>query len=501
MKIRTRLTIAFLIIIIVPLLLAFIAIMGYIYYQTKSISDHLGVESIDLGKIFEPTYALNNLGKDVFQELLVLSLEDSEKFDITLLMKTNQALNQNFSYLLVLKGDELVFDGCEGYPEISSKISHFLGASYGVADNIDHTQGIWLGGTDQVLLKQFAFIYPDGERGRVLVATDLSKIFPKIRTLLSELLLSIAFILIMTSAMLMIWIYRGIAIPLVRLKHATQSITEGNLEFQLMIESEDEVGELCKDFEEMRKRLRMQAEEKINFDKQSKELISNISHDLKTPITAVKGYVEGIMDGVADTPERMDKYIKTIYNKAIEMDRLINELTFYSQIDTNRIPYTFSKLKVSEFFSDCIDELKLDLETENIELAYFNYAEEGAQIIADAEQLRRVIYNIVGNSIKYMDKRKGFINIRIKELNNFIQVEIEDNGKGIAEKDLPYIFDRLYRTDISRNSTTGGSGIGLSIVKKIMEDHGGKIWVTSKEATGTVMYLKLRKYQEAPNYE
>ena len=120
-------------------------------------------------------------------------------------------------------------------------------------------------------------------------------------------------------------------------------------------------------------------------------------------------------------------------------------------------------------------------------------------IIADPEQLRRVINNIVGNCVKYMDKQKGVLNIRVKDVGDFIQVEIEDNGRGIAQKDLPYIFDRFYRTDASRNSATGGSGIGLSIVKKIIEDHGGNIWATSKEGTGTIMYFVIRKYQEVIN--
>ena len=121
------------------------------------------------------------------------------------------------------------------------------------------------------------------------------------------------------------------------------------------------------------------------------------------------------------------------------------------------------------------------------------------EIIADPEQLKRVIDNIIGNSIKYMDKEHGLINIRVKDVGDFIQIEIEDNGKGIAQKDLPFIFDRFYRTDASRNSATGGSGIGLSIVRKIVEDHGGKIWAASKESTGTVMYFVVRKYQEVPN--
>ena len=141
------------------------------------------------------------------------------------------------------------------------------------------------------------------------------------------------------------------------------------------------------------------------------------------------------------------------------------------------------------------------MESRGIELGYFNYVNEDVEVIADAEQMKRVINNIISNSVKYLDKPKGIINIRIKDVGDFIQVEIEDNGRGIATKDLPYIFDRFYRTDSSRNSSKGGSGIGLSIVKKIIEDHGGKIWATSREGVGTVMYFVIRKYQEVPKNE
>ena len=204
------------------------------------------------------------------------------------------------------------------------------------------------------------------------------------------------------------------------------------------------------------------------------------------------------MDGVADTPEKMNRYVRTIYNKTNEMDHLINELTFYSKIDTNRIPYTFSKLNVEDYFSDCAEEIGLELETRGIQLYYANYVEKDVLVIADGEQIRRVIHNIISNAIKYMDKPKGVIQIRVKDVGDFVQIEIEDNGKGIAAKDITYIFDRFYRTDVSRNSSKGGSGIGLSIVRKILEDHGGKVWATSREGIGTIMYFVLRKYQEVP---
>lgn len=323
----------------------------------------------------------------------------------------------------------------------------------------------------------------------------------QVRVMLKDLFVSTATILIVTSFMVGFWIYRSVSVPLNSLKKATNNIKEGNLDFVVEAKGDDEFAELCQDFEEMRVRLKESAEEKIALDKESKELVSNISHDLKTPITAVKGYVEGIMDGVADTPEKMDRYIKTIYNKTNEMDHLINELTFYSKIDTNRIPYTFSKLRVEDYFSDCAAEIGLELETKGIELVYANYVESNVLVIADGEQIRRVIHNLIGNAIKYMDKPRQIIQIRVKDVGDFIQVEIEDNGKGIASKDLAYIFDRFYRTDVSRNSSKGGSGIGLSIVRKIMEDHGGKVWATSRLEIGTIMYFVLRKYQEVPIHE
>ena len=328
--------------------------------------------------------------------------------------------------------------------------------------------------------------------------TDSADSQGRVHVMAKDLFISAFVILISVALVVGLWVYRSIAVPLVKLKKATQNIKEGNLDFVLDVEGKDEFSELCQDFEEMRRRLKESTEEKSLIEKENRELISNISHDLKTPITAVKGYVEGIMDGVADTPEKMDRYVRTIYNKTNEMDHLINELTFYSKIDTNRIPYTFSKLNVEDYFEDCSEEVGLELETRGIELVYANYVEKDVMVIADGEQIRRVIHNIISNAIKYMDKPKGIIQIRIKDVGDFIQIEIEDNGKGIGPKDLPYIFDRFYRTDVSRNSSKGGSGIGLSIVKKILEDHGGKVWATSRLGIGTIMYFVLRKYQAVP---
>jgi len=324
------------------------------------------------------------------------------------------------------------------------------------------------------------------------------KEMPEVRQFLLHMGVSIICILILTAMVLVLWVYGSMIRQINRLQEAAKRVQSGDLDFELKPEGNDEMGQLIQAFEDMRARLKENAEEKIQSDRESKELISNISHDLKTPITAIKGYVEGIRDGVADTPEKMDKYLGTIYNKANEMNLLINELTLYSKIDTNRIPYNFAPISVNAYFDDCAEDLAMELEAKNVEFGYFNYVDSDQMIIADPEQLKRVINNIISNSLKYTERDKRKINLRVKDVGDFIQVELEDNGKGIAAKDLPHIFERFYRTDASRNSSKGGSGIGLSIVKKIIEDHGGKIWATSREGIGTVMYFVIRKYQEVP---
>ena len=333
-----------------------------------------------------------------------------------------------------------------------------------------------------------------GERLLTVYGIDVMNLSQEIKVLIVDMIMCMIFILIITGIILGFWLISGISSPIEHLTKATKNIRDGNLDFEVKVEGVQEIQELCKDFEEMRIKLKLANEEKLEADRQNRELISNISHDLKTPITAVKGYVEGIMDGVADTPEKMERYIRTIYNKANEMDRLINELTFYSKINTNRIPYNFNKVNVCDYFEDAAEELEYDLSAKNVEFEYRNSVAPDVMVIADIEQMRRVINNIVGNSVKYMDKDEKKISLSVRDAGDEIEVSIADNGKGISSKDIGNIFNRFYRADSSRNSGQGGSGIGLSIVKKIMEDHGGRVWAQSTEGEGTMMTFSLRKY-------
>ncbi len=490
MKFKTRLVITFLTIVLLPSFLALTAFVCIGGYLTKS-QEELGIQSKDYNVLIDPAQASQRMSNEIFFEVKEVLQNEPEMIESKEMWESlNEEVSDRASYLLVRKGNQLFYAGNE---QAAGMIFNILPSFH--AENVERNQNrsIYYDSMKK-LVRQMDFFFPDGEEGSLFVITRGNTAFSKL--LILYMAIAIMIILILTSWFLTKWIGKGVFTPINQLNKAMQNIAEGNLEYHLPENMDGEIGELYRNYEDMRLRLKESTDEKILAEKQNKELVSNISHDLKTPITAIKGYVEGIMDGVADSPEKMDKYIRTIYNKANDMDRLINELTVYSGIDSNRIPYHFHRINVSEYFGDCVEEVGLDLESKNIELNYSNLVSPDTIIIADPEQLKRVINNIIGNSVKYIDKPNGEIDIRILDEVDSIRVEIEDNGKGIASKDLPQIFERFYRTDASRNSSQGGSGIGLSIVKKIVEDHGGYIWATSKEGEGTCMHFVIRKYQD-----
>lgn len=491
MKFKTKLRITLAIIIFLPLVLTALAFFCIGLYL-MDVQKGLPAGPIVYDEISESMREMVDGTDEVYFYLKEQLRKNPSKLeDKVFLELVNAQITRQSTYIIVRRNEELYYSGNEAAAEaIFEELPGFGNAE------ISEESGIYYDSLGK-FVKQLDFRFLDGAEGSIFVVSKVTSLISK--HLLVDMFVAIVFILIFTGWMITRWIRKSIFNPVNELNIAMREIKKGNFEYTLQTDVRGEIGDLYRNYEDMRLRLKESTEESARQEKKNKELVSNISHDLKTPITAIKGYVEGIMDGVADTPEKMDKYIKTIYNKANDMEKLINELTYYSRIDNNRIPYNFHRINVADYFGDCVEEVGLDLEQRGIELNYSNLAQPDTIIIADPEQMKKVINNIISNSVKYMDKLHGVIDIRILDEVDSIRIEIEDNGKGIAAKDLPKIFERFFRTDASRNSAQGGSGIGLSIVKKIVEDHGGYIWATGKEGEGTCIHFVLRKYIELQN--
>lgn len=335
--------------------------------------------------------------------------------------------------------------------------------------------------------------FPDGSDGTVYFLSDMSpfmQVFPKVIPLLASTLL---LILALTNGVLTFFVSRSFIKPLYALKEAAERIKEGDLDHELAVRRKDEFGELAGAFEEMRLRLKRSIELQLQYEENRKQLLSNISHDLKTPITAIKGCVEGVLDGVADTPKKRDNYLRMIYKKATDMDRQIDELFLFSKLDLNRVPFHFERTELTAYLRDCAEELGFQAQSAGVTITFDSAVEDGRDVFvkADREKLRRVIQNITDNSIKHMDREPKRIDIGLSVNGAEAIVRIRDNGCGIAPDALPHVFDRFYRADPSRSEATGGSGLGLAIVKQIVEGHGGRVWAESVEGEGTTVSFAL----------
>ncbi len=489
MKINTKIKLSFVLYIMIPVIVIAASVSIVTISQRNSLEKMYGITIDSWSQVFNSTVLLDKISESAIAEVKkvidynVASLDDDE-----FLTRLNRILEEKYSYVITTKNGEKAFIG-EGiaqydftpilpsYDEIGSgKMKNFY------VDN-----------EEQFLIKAEKFEYEDKSKGVIYIVTKTEEQLEEVSILLTEIAIIAVLIFILTAMLLTIWLYNTVMKPLRNLKAATEKIAKGELDFKVVKYEDDEFGDLTDSFEVMRAKLKESVEANLLYDAESKELISNISHDLKTPITTIKGYVEGLMDGVASTPEKQAKYLKTIYNKSIDMDRLISELTLYSQIDTNKIPYNFIKVSIDGYMKEFYEEIAMDLEQRGMQISYENLLHKEQKVLMDPEQLRRVLNNIVGNSVKYIDKSPGKVDIRVENMDDCVHVSISDNGKGIEQKDIEKIFERFYRTDASRNSKKGGSGIGLAIVKKIVEAHGGSIWAESVYEEGTTIHFTLKK--------
>ena len=494
MKYHTRLKIAFVIILVFPIILLVMSYGMFGKSQLETIEKNYGIDMDGYKNWFDTTMVMDKISKKT-QEEIQQAIQNG-KFEedyLDYVDQLNEKQSKIYSYLVVYDRDKFTYIG------IPDSMSSNILVGLPVISEEDElwNNGILSGDTEKYLVYPNYVAHKDGTWGIVYLLAETNRMLPEVQDyLVSFRIMSLVIIALMVVC-LIIWADKCFFAPMRKLRKAMKTITEGNLACEVKEDYEEELGGLCRDFENMRIHLKEAIDDKMRYDRDTKELISNISHDLKTPLTTIKGYVEGILDGVADSPEKMDRYLKTVYNKANDMERLIGELTLYSKIDTNEIPYNFIKINVKAYFDDCAEEIRTELESRNFVLTYLNYVPDDVCLIADPEQLYRVINNIISNSIKYNNKARGVINIRVREEKEYIHLEIEDNGQGVSPEEAGRIFERFYRTDASRNSRTGGSGIGLSIVKKIVEAHGGTIWAVSNKNVGLTMHILLRKEAHA----
>nr|WP_157334971.1 HAMP domain-containing sensor histidine kinase [Paenibacillus lutrae] len=338
----------------------------------------------------------------------------------------------------------------------------------------------------------FYFSAAKDDKGSIFVLRERSPFAEVVRKLLPILIAVFTAILLLTGFLLYRYVTRKIVQPLDGLRQSAEHIKDGDLTFELRSASTDEVGQLVMTFEEMRKQLYDSIQLQLHYEENRKQLLSNISHDLRTPITTIKGYAEGIRDGVTDTQEKLDKYVEAIHTRAADMERLVEELLLYSKLDLKKEPFSFEQVELNGFLHRVVGELAIEFDTHSVEVSWEQAPRQERFVLADREKLKRVMMNLFDNCFKYLNQDPKKITIGIEERGEHIRVKLADNGPGIKRESLPHIFERFYREEPSRSLGAGGSGLGLSIARQIIEGHGGTIWAASEPGQGTSVYFTLK---------
>ena len=277
------------------------------------------------------------------------------------------------------------------------------------------------------------------------------------------------------------------------LNNGVQQIQNNNLSYRIEYNNDDEFRPICNAFNEMAEKLETLAIKQKKDEANRKELIAGISHDLRTPLTSIKGCLEGIETGVASTPEKKEKYFEFIKNKTDDLERIIEQLFLFSKLDMDEFPLDLRHVDITRVIIDIIEECTSEYSDKGLSIEYARMP-DNLFVNVDVLMLRNVIINILENSVKYKVKEQGKIVISILCVKNSVVISLEDDGPGVQPEMLPKLFDVFYRTDPSRSRQ--GSGLGLAISLKIIESMNGSICAQLPDSGGLAIIIKLPLLQE-----
>ena len=283
--------------------------------------------------------------------------------------------------------------------------------------------------------------------------------------------------------------------PIDKLIDAANRVEEGNFGEPVKYQGDEEFERLCNTFNTMQESLKEGIDQAEAYDRARTEMIAGMSHDLKTPLTSIKGYIKGLKDGVANTPQKQEQYLDIAYQKACAMEILLQKLFYYSKLETGKMPMQPLLTNLGEFLQGLVDENREDMKEKNADIE-FEGTPEKILVQIDRDQIYRVIRNIIENSLKYRSREHVNIRLSLMVRGEHVIFKLSDDGDGVPEEKLPHLFEQFYRGDETRNSKIDGDGLGLYISKRIIEQHNGWIYASNQEGFCVTIVLPLAEGAE-----
>lgn len=470
MNLRKKLWLAFALIMIVPVLTN-VFVADRLMHRDDSMTGALVYESGYMSGLAD----VKNELSIVISELGPLKHSEIEEFD------TGQKLYDHLYAGVVFIKDEQVF-----YQ------SSYFKAHYGDAQLellLTQTDEIVLVG-DMLFVQNKNIVFDDGKPGRVLFGIDTVLLSERSDFYWAGQFVWLSLVTMIIIGIAMTFIVRSVDQSIVRMGVITKKLKNGEIDDPIRYDSNDEFEELADEIEQLRVSLKQSLQRQRQLEEDKRQMIGNISHDLRTPLTAIRGYAQALSDEVAKSEEERDEYLKIIQQKSLVIDNLISDLKVLSDVDEQIVKYTMNTVSMNEFLSDCVEELSYDFDGMNAEII-FSKMQNNCFIHIDVIKFSRVFTNIVQNAIKYNPDGAVRITITSDVKEDHCLISVEDDGVGIDGNAHQLIFERFYRGDKSRNSEIGGSGLGLSICKDIVLAHGGQIKAKKSAIGGLEIEIML----------
>jgi signal transduction histidine kinase len=340
-----------------------------------------------------------------------------------------------------------------------------------------------------------------GERSLVLtsagssfIENKLLRVRPENPALLTTALLScLVLIIVLTNVFLTRFVFKKVISALGTLEYGVSQISDGRLEYRIEYNGTDEFSGVCDNFNAMATRLLDSVKSRQRDEESRRELIAGISHDLRTPLTALMGYVEGIENGLVSTPETAARYAGTIKNKVRDLEKMINTLFLFSRLDLGEFPWRVERVDLEKELRRVFTDLYSEYERRELDISFESETRETLWVDIDAQQIRNAMINIFENSLKYKTKERARMEIclSLDTQNRRAVIVMTDDGPGVTADSLERLFDVFYRGDTSRNSAKKGHGLGLAIAAKIARSLDGDIRAENAAQGGLSIYMEF----------
>ena len=464
LSIKLKMGIAIVMVALMPIIFGVVILEGSIFSYIEETLDDRGIMPT-----YEDAMERHNLFLDLVKEQI-----RTDEGDLN---------HETLSYLDSNKSNDLLgfyvqIDGNEIYRSPWMKTLEFEMYEYEELGLLDDSDAAILNSTEVVTLEHSYAIY---------TLYNLNRINDAFNKYAGIVIIGAVTLFALFVFLLILWVFRHIRASMKQLIAMTENILAGDLKTPVPYNQKDEFRGLANTINTLRSDLYDSNLEKEHLEKERERMLANIAHDIKTPITAIKGCAQMLSEDIISDEATKKDYLGIILSRSHVIEHMVNDLKEVIKYDVGSINLEFADVKMGYFIDDCIDDFRINHQEQRFNIT-FEKKYEDLILCIDPNLIQRVFKNIIGNSLKYNRDREVDVRIDTDKVGNTIRFRISDDGVGVPDDALANLFDRLYRVDSSRNSKIEGSGIGLSICKEIIEAHKGKIWAENENGRFSILF-------------